>query len=99
MDRPLPDGYNRQIILIFKEAMTNSLKHAESRNVFFSGKVSGRLFEMSFVDDGTWKNGVSHGNGIRNMHQRAGKINANLSIKQNDNRTRVSLSFNINSIV
>ncbi len=93
VDKQLPDGYNRQIILIFKEAMTNSLKHSQSKNVFFSGKVAGSVFEMTFADDGVWKNGSTNGNGIRNMHQRAGKINAALVINQRENKTEVSLSF------
>jgi signal transduction histidine kinase len=97
-NRRLPDGYNRQIILIFKEAMTNAFKHAHCKNVYLSANIDNNIFEMTFSDDGTWRKESLHRNGIRNMQLRAQRMNATFTLTQKTNRTLVSLSFKIQTL-
>jgi len=89
-DHQLPDGVNRQVILIFKEAMTNSLKHSACKNVYFSTNMEGDTFKISFADDGAWNIENTRGNGITNMNKRAEKINARLVIERQQG-TKVTL--------
>ncbi len=96
-DIPLADGENRQIILIFKEAMTNALRHAHCKNVFFTVKQEAGKVEMIFADDGTWAERAGAWNGIKNMQNRAQKMGAQLFIGYRNERTTISLSFNCNN--
>jgi signal transduction histidine kinase len=80
----LPSGWSRQIVLIYKEALTNSLKYAKAPHVYltFSLYASGS-FEIFLWDDGVGfemcqKESLSRG--IHNMRGRAEKIGVNFSI-------------------
>lgn len=76
----LPDGYNRNIILIVKELMTNVLKHANAHNVYFSAKNLGSEYMIEVKDDGVGFSGSGAGNGLRNMHTRAARINGHTTV-------------------
>jgi signal transduction histidine kinase len=83
-DLKLPSGWSRQIVLIYKEALTNSLKYAKAPHVYltFSLHASGS-FEIFLRDDGVGfemcqKESLSRG--IHNMRGRAEKIGVNFSI-------------------
>jgi len=72
-------GTSRHIISIFKETMTNTLKHSDAN----SGVLSCTILEeeelgiLSFRDNGSGKISGS-GRGINNMINRASKINSEL---------------------
>ncbi|MCB0283599.1 MAG: hypothetical protein KDF60_13525 [Calditrichaeota bacterium] len=72
----------RQLPLIFKEGMTNILKHAHAANVLLRFKANSEGCEISLEDDGKGFNVkvVSKGYGLNNMHTRAEKIGAVLKI-------------------
>jgi len=96
----LPYGFSREANLIFKEAMTNTFKHAGATNVSFWIKPMKDSYEMVLDDDGI---GIEPGriatsNGIRNIQSRAEKINAVLSVESRPNGpgTRVQLLISIN---
>lgn len=91
----LEDGQNRHIILIFKEAMTNILKHAKCKNVYFAAYRSGKQFVLQLRDDGIWVEPSNGGKGLRNMQLRASKIGGTLHIDKNENGTIINLSFDI----
>lgn len=91
----LPEGYNRQIILIFKEAMTNALKHSNCKNVFFGADLKDGTVNLTFSDDGIWSEAIQSGNGVKNMRLRASKMNAGLVLSRLHNRTTVSLSIKL----
>ncbi len=72
----LPSGWSRQLVLIFKEAMTNTLKHGGATEVYFHLELNDTGFVLILEDNG---NGfdmeeVSKGNGLRNMRSRADQI-------------------------
>lgn len=89
------DGINRNIVLIFKEAMTNALKHSGSRNVYFNVELAGEDIIISFKDDGRGiTNTGKPGSGLVNMENRAKKIHAQFLITSEDKKgTRVQLTL------
>jgi signal transduction histidine kinase/ligand-binding sensor domain-containing protein len=79
----LPHHFVRQAILIFKEAMTNALKHSEARTGTFSLRRQEDFLRIKFNDDGKGfdvelLNGKS---GLNNMALRAKKIGATIYIR------------------
>lgn len=95
----LPYGFSREANLIFKEAMTNTFKHAAAGNVSFYLKAAKGSYAMVLEDDGVGLDParVDSSNGIRNIRARAEKIKAALTIekKQEGQGTRVELTFTI----
>lgn len=85
---PLPSGYSRQIVLIFKEAMTNALKHAKADEVYFALNLTGHEFVIEFRDNGMGLNSekLGKGNGFKNMRSRARQINCNVNVESNPDK-------------
>ena len=92
----LPDAYNRHIVMIFKEAMTNTVKHSGCSAVRFSVIRDGKKVSLIFEDDGSGLQQAPDGNGASNMRRRADNIGGLIHF---DNviphGTRVTLTFNI----
>lgn len=94
----LPLGFSREANLIFKEAMTNSFKYSEAKNANLILRQAVEGFEISFEDDGV---GFSMEeseatNGIKNITERAERINAALHIHSvKNNGTRIRLNFRL----
>ncbi len=80
----LPIGWSRHIVYIFKEALTNSLRHADCRNVYLDFNVSDHDYVFELRDDGKGLNGYQtediSGMGFRNMNERAQKIGGEIEI-------------------
>ena len=97
-EKQLPTGSNRQITLIFKEAMTNVYKHAGATDVLFGVAFNPRLVQIYLVDNGI---GIKpetlnrSEQGINNMRLRSKKINSQLEILVNDAGTTIRLSIKI----
>ncbi len=82
VEKPLPSGWSRQIVLVFKEAMTNALKHSQSTEVHFELNLNENSFVLRLWDNG---HGVpadylKKGNGFKNMSSRATQIGCTLNI-------------------
>jgi signal transduction histidine kinase len=96
-NRSLPDGHNRQLVLLFKEAMTNVLKHSKATKVYFDVVAKGNVYKIILADDGVGlgsKNGK--GKGLKSMADRADKISGLLNIEQVvPHGTRVTLQFKV----
>jgi signal transduction histidine kinase/ligand-binding sensor domain-containing protein len=82
----LPGNFNRNIMMIFKEAMSNCLKHAQARHVKLIVQKT-ELPEILIVlaDDGM---GFKHlyikkGHGFQNMQKRANRMKAMFAINSN----------------
>jgi signal transduction histidine kinase len=86
-------GYSREANLIFKEVMTNSFKHSQARNVKLEFKEEGEEFAIIFEDDGIGFDAeqLKTSNGLRNMRERADRINSKLKLTSNESGTKVSL--------
>lgn len=92
----LPEGYNRNIILIIKEAMTNTLKHAQAHNLHFTAVNRNAEYIIELQDDGVGLSERAKGNGLKNMKSRAARINGEVVVtSRGGNGTLVVLSFKI----
>lgn len=102
-DRIVPDTVRRNIYLVFKEAMTNIVKHAKATSVRFLVTTSEGWLEMSLTDNGYGivmqqshasdaERDFRHGHGLRNMRRRAEEIGAELVIDSREGRgTKITL--------
>ena len=78
----LPPLAARHIIFIFKEAMTNVVKHASAKEVILRLEIIGNHAIISLYDDGNWKKPEEKQlrNGIKNMQKRSEENGFNLEI-------------------
>ncbi|WP_299435485.1 two-component regulator propeller domain-containing protein [uncultured Aquimarina sp.] len=86
----LPYYWSRQLLLLFKEAMTNSLKHAKATEVVLGFYVHNNILKISFSDNGVGfhSSELKRKNGLINMRKRAFKINGELVI-HSENKTEI----------
>ncbi len=92
---PLPSGWSRQIVLIFKEAMTNALKHSRASEAYLEMEPKTNGFVIVFRDDGqgiAQLNG-SRGYGLKNMQTRASQIGCSVWIKAGDGGKGTEIGF------
>ncbi len=79
----IPSGWSRQMVLLFKEALTNALKYAQASTVRLTFNVCATTFRATLADDGVGfdmnRENVVY-RGIGNMKDRALKINADFTI-------------------
>jgi len=78
----LPMEWRRHLILIFKEAMNNVIKHANCTNLNLSIFLNHNKLEVILVDDGLgcFNGKMSSGQGLANMRNRAELIKGRLDI-------------------
>ncbi len=78
--KSLPIEYRKEILLIYKEALTNISKHADADMVSINFNKTGKnTAQLIIADNGTWK-GETSGTGLRSMKERAEAINGTLTI-------------------
>lgn len=72
----LPMGASRHLVFLFKEAMSNTLKHAGATRTSLGFAVHGRQIEVAWSDNGRGfqPNQSGPGNGLHNIRSRAAKI-------------------------
>ena len=90
----LPMQFKRHLLLIFKEAMNNSLRHAKAKSVQLRMSNFKGILTIEISDDGkgfskTQEN--NGGEGLRNMQSRARKISGKLFISSEKEGTLVKL--------
>jgi signal transduction histidine kinase len=78
----LPHYWNRQLLLLFKEAMTNSFKYSQAKTGTLIFKVEENNLYIEFKDDGTGfdPKTITRRNGLFNLQKRADKLNGQLVI-------------------
>ncbi len=75
-------GKRQAIYLIFKEAITNIIKHSDGRHVRIRFSCENNILYLSIHDNGSEKNSLnSDGLGLSNMKMRAEKIGGRLHLK------------------
>ncbi len=81
-DQTLPDHNGRNILLIFKEAMNNIVKHAKASHVILTLQKNDRNLEITLQDNGIGfnKETAKKGYGTMNMAKRAQKIDGIYSV-------------------
>jgi signal transduction histidine kinase len=79
---PLPLTFRRNMIPLFKEALHNILKHACARRVEIQVRNERNEFKLTISDNGSGFDPGKpvDGNGLKNMHRRAGEMNGRLEI-------------------
>ena len=85
----LPYYWSRQLLLLFKEAMTNTFKYAQASNCILEVKLEKDYLQISFSDNGKGfnENELKRKNGILNMRKRASKIEGELEFFFNHGTT------------
>ena len=80
-DIKLPMEYKQNLLLMFKEAINNSIKHSGCKKIILEAFYKNDIIEIILKDDGSGfnVNEVNFGNGIKNMENRAKKIKGKLS--------------------
>jgi two-component sensor histidine kinase/ligand-binding sensor domain-containing protein len=95
-DIKLTMDQRREVYLIFKEAINNLLKYAESSKVNIEVKIQNRKFSLLIADNGIGfdTSKTSSRNGIKNMKNRAEKLKGKLLIESAPEKgTKVNLEF------
>lgn len=85
----------RQVLLLFKEAMNNCLKHSNATKAGLEISVSNHFANFLFHDDGDGFTGTAEkqGYGLKNMKARADKISAEFYIESKPGGgTRISVN-------
>ncbi|HNR21162.1 MAG TPA: histidine kinase, partial [Bacteroidia bacterium] len=85
----------QNIFYIFKEAVTNSVKHSGAKKFSTHVGISNHLLVIEIKDDGKGfdPDKKYKGNGLRNMKLRAEELNGNLAIKNSPVGCLLILSF------
>jgi enediyne biosynthesis protein E4 len=89
IDKKISDDIRRNIYLIYKEAINNTIRHSAATKVKFDVVIEENLLNFSLYDNGVGFDKLpdiidfrkSPGHGLRNIRARAGEINADLQIK------------------
>jgi signal transduction histidine kinase/ligand-binding sensor domain-containing protein len=81
-NRKLSVLFRQNVYLIFKEAINNIVKHSRATHVKIELQIENGIFSMRIADNGKSidKGKHSSGQGLSNMHMRAGRLKATLDI-------------------
>ena len=82
----------RNLFLIVKEAMNNSMRHADATKVTITIGVTDNKFMLEIKDNGKGfdvQNKTIYGNGLNNIEKRVKQINGTISIQSNINNGTV----------
>jgi signal transduction histidine kinase len=79
---PFSLEFERQVFLLYKEALNNIRKHARARRVTIGAAQQSGEFVLTIVDDGSgFEPSVAvNGHGLASMRHRAGQIGAKLAL-------------------
>ncbi len=90
----MPAFASRHLIFIFKEAMTNVVKHSGASEVVLEMHIKSSLVSFSLRDNGKWKltdKTVAH-NGLNNMLKRVKENALDLKVEKRESGTSISVS-------
>lgn len=79
----LPMDLKQNLYLIFKEAINNSIKHSDCKELLLEANLRNDILEISLTDNGNGfdENVKSKGNGLKNMENRAKLVGGKIKIK------------------
>ncbi|EDM36601.1 hypothetical protein PBAL39_25075 [Pedobacter sp. BAL39] len=100
-DGKLSLDISRNLLMIFKEAIHNVLKHSKATKVTFTAIIHNELLEIRIKDNGMGISGAAtiEGHGINNMKVRARRISARLNIRTADQGTALSLQISLKTLM
>lgn len=94
LNQALPQESRKDMLLIFKEAITNIVKHANASEVKIALQKKLNSAELAISDNGVGiQEKVSTGTGTKSMEQRAKAIGGILSIEAQKRGTTVRLTI------
>jgi signal transduction histidine kinase/ligand-binding sensor domain-containing protein len=72
----------REVLLVFKEAVNNSVRHAQCSTIRVSVRVAAGRLTLTLADNGRGfvDTGDGDGNGLRSMHARAQRLGGELEV-------------------
>lgn len=93
-------AHKRHVLLIFKEVMNNSLKHAHSTHTHLDLVKDENRIKFRFRDNGTGfkMNGHNVGHGLNNVKRRAHMILGEMSIHSEGDGTVAELDLPLNNL-
>ncbi|EDP69833.1 YvqE [Flavobacteriales bacterium ALC-1] len=95
----LPHYWNKQLVFIFKEAITNTLKHSNCTEVILKFNYGNGQLLVECIDNGIGidEDAIKSSNGLSNMKNRAKKISGKLFIVSKlDEGTTIRFKGNTN---
>ncbi len=97
LGQSLPMEYRKELLLIFKEAVHNILKHAGAQSVRIAiASITPGMLSMTVADNGSWKEKPQHtGTGTGSMQQRAEAMGGTLTVNGSESGTVVTLQLPI----
>ncbi|MEM8967353.1 MAG: tetratricopeptide repeat protein, partial [Bacteroidota bacterium] len=99
LKQPLPSGWGRHLLLIFKEALQNTRQHAQATSVSLQAWAEKNQMQIVLKDNGKGFTTPDRRSGLKHMQQRAQKMGATLHIHSTPNQgTTVSLLCTIQSL-
>lgn len=89
----LPLDQKRHLLLLFKEAMHNALKHSNAKLVLLEATITGREVVFSLQDDGTGFDPATAyaGEGLKSMKNRAEKIGGIMRMESAETGSRIAV--------
>ncbi len=84
----LPIQVRKELLLIYKEAISNICKHSGANNVDIKFQKVNKELKFTIIDNGVWKGNTS-GTGTKSMQNRANAIGGNLTIVNNEMGTQL----------
>lgn len=93
-------AHKRHVLLIFKEVMNNSLKHANSTSTHLDLVKDENRIKFRFRDNGTGfkMNGHNLGHGLNNVKRRAQMIHGEMTIQSEGDGTVAELNLALNNL-
>ena len=82
-DVHLPMDYKQNLLMMFKEAINNAIKHSNCKKITLEANVRNDVIELILTDDGIGIDEFNHksGNGITNMENRAKKLGGRMKLR------------------
>ncbi len=82
-DVHLPMDYKQNLLMMFKEAINNAIKHSNCKKITLEANVRNDVIELILTDDGIGIDDYTKksGNGITNMENRAKKLGGRMKLR------------------
>lgn len=94
----LPLEYKRHLLLLLKEGLHNAFRHADAKRVTLQAHTENSILTIRLSDDGKGfdSNGVTEGEGLKNMKNRARKIHARFQLSSSWAGTTLTIQCPMN---